>query len=227
MQAELKQGTYHLSPSELAGEALMSFKPINSIHQHFCAFHVYSHDQTRSVEAHHFCTHVSADLHQCVIYDSDEPGAKLIGVEYIVSEKVFKDLPPEEKRYWHSHKYEIESGLLQLMVKGAVPNVVTDIAEHPAMLELQQTYGKTIHTWAIDSTPDLPLGPPHLMMSFTYKNPHDPSVVRERDDRYGVATDAMRDSRKTYLPSYDLVDGVDDWEKTGKAIVFKATESLI
>ena len=130
-----------------------------------------------------------------------------------------------------------------LQVKDAVPSkrascnknicltrtqdVVTDIAEHPAMLELQQTYGKTIHTWAIDSTPDLPLGPPNLMMSFTYKNPHDPSVVRERDERYGVATDAMRDSRKKYLPSYELVDGVDNWEKTGKTIVFKAAESLV
>jgi hypothetical protein len=24
---------------------------------------------------------------------------------------------------------------------------VTDVAEQPAMLELQKTYGKTIHTW--------------------------------------------------------------------------------
>ena len=41
-----------------------------------------------------------------------------------------------------------------------------DLAEQPAMLELQKTYGKTIHTWAIDASPDLPLGPPNLMMSY-------------------------------------------------------------
>jgi len=27
---------------------------------------------------------------QCVIYDSDEPNARLIGIEYIISENVFK-----------------------------------------------------------------------------------------------------------------------------------------
>ena len=40
------------------------------------------------MEAHHFCTHISKDFHQCVIYDSDKPEARLIGIEYIVSEKV-------------------------------------------------------------------------------------------------------------------------------------------
>jgi hypothetical protein len=56
------------------------------------------------------------------------------------------------------------------------------------MLELQKTYGKTIHTWvscplngvditltectcvqAFDKHPDLPLGPPHLMMAYTVR----------------------------------------------------------
>jgi Protein of unknown function (DUF1264) len=45
-------------------------------------------DLTRQVEAHHFCTHLTPDFHQCIIYDSDAPDAKLIGIEYIVSEKV-------------------------------------------------------------------------------------------------------------------------------------------
>ena len=30
----------------------------------------------------------SALFHQCIIYDSDEPTARLIGIEYIVSEEV-------------------------------------------------------------------------------------------------------------------------------------------
>ncbi|OBZ75603.1 hypothetical protein A0H81_04239 [Grifola frondosa] len=100
---------------------MMSFKPINRIHQHLCAFHVYSQDRTRHIEAHHFCTHLSHNFHQCIIYDSAEPDAKLIGIEYIVSEKIFESLPDEEKKYWHSHKYEIESGLLQLQTKELVP----------------------------------------------------------------------------------------------------------
>ena len=45
-------------------------------------------DRTRHVEAHHFCKHLSHDFHQCIIYDSEKPDAKLIGIEYIVTEKV-------------------------------------------------------------------------------------------------------------------------------------------
>ena len=32
------------------------------------------------------------------------PGARLIGIEYIVSERLFRELPEGEKRYWHSHR---------------------------------------------------------------------------------------------------------------------------
>ena len=59
----------------------------------------------RQVEANHFCTHLSEDFHQCVIYHSNAETAKLIGVEYIVSERLFKSLPDDEKRLWHSHGY--------------------------------------------------------------------------------------------------------------------------
>jgi hypothetical protein len=56
-----------------------SFAPINQIHQHLCGLHVYAHDPERAVEAHHFCTHLTPDMHQCVIYDSPGPKARLIG----------------------------------------------------------------------------------------------------------------------------------------------------
>lgn len=56
-----------------------SFAPINQIHQHLCGLHLYAHDPSRSVEAHHYCTHRNESMHQCVIYDSDEKGARLIG----------------------------------------------------------------------------------------------------------------------------------------------------
>lgn len=39
-----------------------------------------------------------------LLADSDQSGARLIGVEYIISERLFKDLPPEEKKFWHSHR---------------------------------------------------------------------------------------------------------------------------
>ncbi|CAL1704491.1 unnamed protein product [Somion occarium] len=176
-----------------------------------------------SMQAHHYCTHRSHDFHQCIIYDSDEPGARLIGIEYIVSEKIFNELSQEEKKYWHSHKYEIESGLLQMQVKSAVPVSATDLAEQPAMLELQQTYGKTIHTWAYDIHPEFPIGPPNLMMAYTADGQGPPpDMLKIRDEKCGMDTEAKRKLRSGYLPPYQKVRDADEWEKTGKAITFEA-----
>ncbi|EJD06855.1 DUF1264-domain-containing protein [Fomitiporia mediterranea MF3/22] len=218
---------YHTAPFDAAGTAMMSFKPINAIHQHLCAFHVYAHDRTRHVEAHHYCKHLTPEFHQCIIYDSDDPNAKLIGIEYIVSEKIFESLPQEEKKYWHSHKYEIESGLLQLQAKDLVPGTIVDLAEQPAMLELHKTYGKTIHTWAIDKHPDLPLGPPNLMMSYTDDGQLDPSLVKDRDERCGMSTEGKKQLRKEYLPPYETSKDADSWETTGKSIVLEPIEQEV
>ncbi|TFY74614.1 hypothetical protein EWM64_g9400 [Hericium alpestre] len=175
--------------------------------------------------------HVSADFHQCVIYDSDDPNAKLIGIEYIASEKVdshliwfviirvdfqsqlFDSLPEDEKKYWHSHKYE---------TKDTMP--ATDLAEQPAMLELQKTYGKTIHTWAIDIHPELPMGPPSLMMAYTGDGQMDSQMLNVRDKKYGMDTQKKRELRKQYLPPYEKHRGADAWEQSGKAVAFKAVE---
>lgn len=43
--------------------------------------------------------------------------------------QVFKSLPEEEKKYWHSHKYEVESGLLYLDVRPIVSSVISDHAD--------------------------------------------------------------------------------------------------
>lgn len=68
------------------------------------AVHLLYHVQVRS---HHFCSHLSEEVRQCLIYDSAEAEARLIGVEYIISRKLFEQLPQDERRYWHSHAYEV------------------------------------------------------------------------------------------------------------------------
>lgn len=42
MDAKTKQSVYHSDTFSAAGSVMMSFKPINAIHQHLCAFHFYS-----------------------------------------------------------------------------------------------------------------------------------------------------------------------------------------
>ncbi|EJD06856.1 embryo-specific protein [Fomitiporia mediterranea MF3/22] len=206
---------------------MSGYKPISGIHQHLCAFHVYAHDRTRPVEAHHFCKHLTPDMHQCIVYDSNDQNARLIGIEYLITEKVFNTLPQEEKRYWHSHKYEIESGMLQLMRNDLPPGPVNDKAEQSTMLALHTTYGKTIHTWAIDIYPDLPLGAPQLMMSYTGDGQLDPKWLKARDDKYGMPTEEKRKLRKGYLPPYEKAQGSDAWETTGKGVIFDPVEQTV
>lgn len=39
--------------------------------------------------------------------DSEKANARLIGIEYIISRRLFEGLPEEEKRFWHSHSHEV------------------------------------------------------------------------------------------------------------------------
>lgn len=47
---------------ETGAAATQSFGPVKSICAHLNAFHVYASDPSRSVEANHYCTHLSADV---------------------------------------------------------------------------------------------------------------------------------------------------------------------
>ncbi|GAA5972903.1 hypothetical protein JCM8115_001013 [Rhodotorula mucilaginosa] len=217
-------------PEYLAESAMLSFAPINAIHQHLSGLHCYAQDRTSVVSAHHFCSCLKYEegvhkVRQCVIYDSDRADARLIGVEYVVSEDVFLGLPEEEKKYWHSHKYEVESGQLTLKSKNFVPVAAEDLAERSVMKELQTTYGKTIHTWRPEVHPDLPLGPPSLMMSFTGDDQVDPSVLATRDRIEKQDTAHKRLLRSGYLDtSYKPAEGCDAWSTTGKGIAFEPRE---
>src|SRR3954451_10366028 len=96
----------------MGADVLQNQAPISAIDMYLNGFHFYADDMGRQVEAHHYCTHVNEEFFQCVIYDGNQSTARLIGIEYIVSERLFKALPEEEKPLWHSHRHETTSGEL-------------------------------------------------------------------------------------------------------------------
>ena len=55
---------------------------------------------------------MNQDFAQCALFDGNGRDARLNGVEYIISEKLFETLPHEERQYWHPHNAEILSGQL-------------------------------------------------------------------------------------------------------------------
>jgi len=173
----------------LGSSALQSFNPIKRIHAHLCAFHFYAYDMNRQVEAHHYCTHYNQDMRQCLIYDSPEPNARLIGVEYIVSEKLYQGLPDEEKKLWHTHEFEVKGGIL------FIPGI-PKVAEHAELSEVAKTYGKVFHFWQFDKGDTLPLGLPQLMMSFTDYGQLNPELASDVEKRFGVNFKENAESRQ-------------------------------
>jgi Protein of unknown function (DUF1264) len=131
---------------------------------------------------------VNEDLTQCVIFDGNGEDARIMGIEYVVSAKLFAGLQPEEKKMWHSHAYEVKSGAL---IAPGIPQ----LAEHELMEKLVTTYGKTWHTWHTDKQHPLPLGIPQLMKGFTADGQLRPELLSARDGRFGISTPDKRQNR--------------------------------
>jgi hypothetical protein len=193
-----------LAPAPQPRKAGMA--PLRGIHAYVCGLHFYNGRMERQVIAHHFCAHVDEDLMQCVIYDSDRRNARLIGIEYVISARRFRTLSADEKRLWHSHGYEVKSGLLMAPLLG-------EAGENLLMKDFAATYGKTWHTWQVDRGDPLPLGIPQLMMGFTGDGQADPGLVAQRDQDLGLSTEAKRRQR-TDLPTPEADPAADAW-RTG------------
>lgn len=187
-----------------AGSVMLQDKaPLRAMNLYLDGFHRYSDDEGHQMEAHHYCAKINEDFTQCAIFDGNTATARLIGVEYIVSERLFHTLPDDEKRLWHSHRYEVTSGTL---IAPGIPLPV----EHELMKKIVTTYGKTWHTW--DShRHELPLGIPQLMMAFTADGQIRPEIVDERDRRFGISTADRRRKRQNIHATYPNPQA-DSWQ---------------
>jgi hypothetical protein len=189
-----------------AGAALLQDKtPLGELNAYMNGFHFYNGNMKAQMEAHHYCGHLDEDTIQCVIFDGNGDDARIMGVEYIVSEKLFKELSADEKELWHSHVHEVRSG--QLIAPG-----IPELAEREFMEKIARTYGKTWHTWHTDREKQLPVGTPMLMMGFTEDGQADEEMIAQRDERFGVSSAENRAERADIR--YPEVDpGSDSWQR--------------
>jgi hypothetical protein len=128
----------------------------------FAGVHLLKEMPEWSQVAYHFCKPVNEDLNQCVLYDGTGPDARLIGIEYLVSDAVYQKMPAEEKAYWHDHKHEVDAGLLKSITQ-------TGEDEKKTLAAVRPLWGKVYHTWA--SGRDYPRGPARLYWSVTGEQP--------------------------------------------------------
>src|SRR5579884_1055093 len=178
--------------------------PVEGFHLYLCAFHIAKKDPKFQIEAHHYCSMVAEEVHQCVIFDKVGDKARILGVEYIISDRLYRGLPDAEKKYYHPHTYEILSGQL------LAPDL-PEKEEKKLMAGLVTTWGKTWHTWP-DPKTALPMGEPLLMWSITKDGQLDPALLAARDRRLKVSTAKVRKRRASLgrVPQIDPPKSVDD-----------------
>ncbi|PUU78124.1 hypothetical protein B9Z19DRAFT_107702 [Tuber borchii] len=184
------------SALEATAKATQNFDPVNSICAWLNAFHIYADDPTRIVEAQHYCAHITEDIRQCIIYDSPEKNARLIGIEYMITPRLYESLSEEERRLWHSHVFEVKGGVLIMPKPPLIPEAVWEKAETAEMQELVKLYGKTYHLWQVDRGDKVPLGAPMLMGSFLKETKRVESVVNGRDQKFGIERERKVEIRK-------------------------------
>ncbi|KAI0402717.1 DUF1264-domain-containing protein [Xylaria palmicola] len=183
---------------ETGASLIQNFEPTKQLCAHLNAFHTYADEPGRYVEANHYCAHLTEDVRQCILYDSAGPNARLIGIEYMITAKLYETLPPEERRLWHSHAYEVKSGMLIMPGPTALGlSRAWEAAETREMEHVVGLYGKVYHLWQTDRGDSLPLGAPRLMTSFTADGQFDfERAVGERDRRFGTDWRRKRELRR-------------------------------
>jgi hypothetical protein len=164
--------------------------PMDGIHLYLCGVHLVKENPKIQVVTHHYCS-AHGEVHQCLLYDTTDKNARLIGVEYIISDERYRALPAEEKKYWHPHTYEVMSGIL--VAPKMRPEEETGLVK-----SLLPTWGKTWQTWP-DLAMDIPMGTPLLMWAVTGDGQlSDQTIERlEKDCRVSVAK--IREARKQSL----------------------------
>ena len=104
--------------------------------------------------AHHWCKAVAGGLIQCQLYDSDNPDARLVGVEVVVPAATYRSFPSAERGMWHYHKTEIPKA------SATLPDLSAEEAAKVAK-SLEETYGKIYLLWD-PSRSQLPIGKPSV-----------------------------------------------------------------
>lgn len=166
--------------------------PLHSHQAFFCGIHMAKKDPKFQLITQHYCAaHVEDGLedpmYQCVLFDSTGKNAKLLGVEYIISDRQYRKLPDEEKPFWHAHTYEVLGG-------GLIAPEMKPEDEMAFMKGLLTTWGKAWHTWPDPKSP-VPMGEPLLIWSLMGDGQVDEKVLATRDREFKVDTAKISEKR--------------------------------
>lgn len=103
---------------------------------------------------HHYCKTLDQNYMQCLLFDSDQSTAHVIGVETIISPEIYAQLPEAERASWHYHKDEIP------LVDAKLPGL-SDEEVAKVVAAVENTYGRVVIFWKPGDV--APLGVPSVV----------------------------------------------------------------
>lgn len=135
----------------------------------------------------------------------------------MISEALFATLDADEQRLWHSHVFEVASGMLIMPRPALIPAAVWDVAEKAEMAQVVQLYGKVWQLWQTDRGDPLPLGEPRLMTSYTAEGqmPDFERRMEARDARFGSDFRKAREGRREIERREVIGEADATWKKGG------------
>jgi hypothetical protein len=189
----------------LVSDVIQPYAPVREINCHTDAILFFSGEPKRQIEVHELCTWLNDDVAQCLLYDSDRSNARLIGVEYLVSDRIFKALPEDEQKLWSSKQYEVKNGL-------EVAPRLPQTAENALMQDLVNMYGKQFCTWQVDQH-YLPLGAPKILFNLAEEGPSPDAGLLERRAKKLNADPKKLSEERSDIVAHKVHPNADAWKK--------------
>jgi len=197
----------------------ISTYPTASYTLYLVDIHFVSGNLSAQYLAYHYCHFVSVDLMQCALYNDTTPNARFIGNEYFITKALFDTLPEEERNLWHSHPYEVQSGLF-------VAPDLTPEDEFIVMEWLMGTFGKVTDTWQFFQ--DFPLGPPQLGMALALDSQVDWNLADQMDQILNLTTTHQeRRQQRAELIAPPATPGADNYLTTGNATQYQVYQIML
>ena len=182
--------------------------PTNSYTLYLVDIHFSSGNLSSQYIAYHYCHFVSADFLQCALYNGRSANSRFIGIEYFITQAIFNTLPELERNLWHSHPFEVQTGLL--FAPELSPEEDLEVAQW-----LMGTFGKVTDTWHYYE--DFPLGPPTLGLALGLVSQVNWTLAAEMDQIFNLTTYQQRQQQRAGLVAPPRTPGADNYLFSGFA----------
>lgn len=149
MNKKLQLIALFVAATLVTGPALAKKKKVQSPAEgykiHITAPHRHE-DGTVHGPYHHYCKSIKSEILQCMIFNSTDPNAELVEIEYFIDKKLARSNVTLEQwnKHFHDHKEEIASGRVQIL--DLPPKETKKLAEAAA-----KTDGIIFHLWPLDA----------------------------------------------------------------------------